>query len=163
MDIDIISRVLWQSNSLLLSGLFLFMSTEIVAEDNSLLDGEFDMKNKTYKVLTLEEWDKAQKSGSIITTLDQKDGFVHLSNASQLSATLSLYFSTQEKVILLQLEQSMIDKNLKYEAPMQPNKRLGKFPHFYDDLKTNMVLKIWHLERTAFNLPEEVLLQAENT
>ena len=69
------------------------MSTEIVAEDNSLLDGEFDMKNKTYKVLTLEEWDKAQKSGSIITTLDQKDGFVHLSNASQLSATLSLYFS----------------------------------------------------------------------
>ena len=35
------------------------------------------MKNKTYKVLTLEEWDKAQKSGLIITTLDQKAGFVH--------------------------------------------------------------------------------------
>jgi uncharacterized protein (DUF952 family) len=37
---------------------------------------EFNVDNQIYKVLTLEEWEQAQTSGSIITELDKKDGFI---------------------------------------------------------------------------------------
>jgi uncharacterized protein (DUF952 family) len=30
-----------------------------------------------YKILTVREWDMAQKSGFINTDLDTKDGFIH--------------------------------------------------------------------------------------
>ena len=45
-----------------------------------------------YKVLTLNEWKIAKETGVIITNVDKNDGFVHLSTARQLNATLSMYF-----------------------------------------------------------------------
>ena len=54
-----------------------------------------------YKILSTEEWDKAQKSGFINTDLDIKDGFIHFSSASQLATSLELYFSNYKEVILL--------------------------------------------------------------
>ena len=35
-----------------------------------------------YKVLTLNEWQSAKESGTIVTEIDQNDGFVHLSTSS---------------------------------------------------------------------------------
>ena len=44
--------------------------------------------NNLYKVLTTQEWELANSKGFIITELDNKDGFVHLSSAGQLNMTL---------------------------------------------------------------------------
>ena len=114
--------------------------------------------NKVYKVLTLGEWEEASKIGQIVTALDQQDGFVHLSSATQLNMTLSLYFSKEEKVILLQINESDIIEGLTYEYA---DKRGGEFAHFYGELRTDKILQSWHLDRSAFNLPEEVILEAE--
>jgi uncharacterized protein (DUF952 family) len=114
--------------------------------------------NKVYKVLTLEEWEEASKIGQIVTALDQQDGFVHLSSATQLNMTLSLYFSKEEKVILLQINESDIIEGLTYEYA---DKRGGEFAHFYGELSTDKISQSWHLDRSAFNLPEEVMLEAE--
>ncbi|MDA9204002.1 DUF952 domain-containing protein [Gammaproteobacteria bacterium] len=114
--------------------------------------------NKVYKVLTLEEWEEASKIGQIVTALDQQDGFVHLSSATQLNMTLSLYFSKEEKVILLQINESDIIEGLTYEYA---DKRGGEFAHFYGELSTDKILQSWHLDRSAFSLPEEVMLEAE--
>ena len=114
--------------------------------------------NKVYKVLTLGEWEEASKIGQIVTALDQQDGFVHLSSATQLNMTLSLYFSKEEKVILLQINESDIIEGLTYEYA---DKRGGEFAHFYGELSTDKISKSWHLDRSAFNLPEEVILEAE--
>ena len=46
------------------------------------------MNNNVYKILTHNQWNDSKKNGYIITELDLKDGFVHLSTASQLSGTL---------------------------------------------------------------------------
>ena len=46
--------------------------------------------------------------GQIVTELDQQDGFVHLSSATQLNMTLSLYFSNEEKVVLVEINESDI-------------------------------------------------------
>ena len=114
--------------------------------------------NKVYKVLTLEEWEEASKIGQIVTALDQQDGFVHLSSATQLNMTLSLYFLKEEKVILLQINEGDIIEGLTYEYA---EKRGGEFAHFYGQLSTDKISQSWHLDRSAFSLPEEVMLEAE--
>ena len=122
------------------------------------------MSNKAYKVLKPDEWAEASSTGKIITDLDKRDGFIHLSTASQLAATLSFYFQDSEEVILLQLDLDKINKDkLLYEEPY-PNegKRKSPFPHLYSELRTDEIANVWSLKRGAFDLPEEVLLQAEN-
>ena len=122
------------------------------------------MSNKAYKVLKPDEWAEASSTGKIITDLDKRDGFIHLSTASQLAATLSFYFQDLEEVILLQLDLDKINKDkLLYEGPY-PNegKRKSPFPHLYSELITDQIANIWTIKRGAFDLPEEVLLQAEN-
>ena len=122
------------------------------------------MSNKAYKVLKSDEWADASSTGQIITDLDKKDGFIHLSTASQLAATLSFYFQDSEEVILLELDLDKINKDkLLYEGPY-PNegKRKSPFPHLYSELITDQIANIWTIKRGAFDLPEEVLLQAEN-
>ena len=115
--------------------------------------------NKVYKVLTFEEWEESSKIGQIVTALDQQDGFVHLSSATQLNMTLSLYFLKQEKVILLQINEGDIIEGLTYEYA---DKRGGEFAHFYGELSTDKISQSWHLDRSAFSLPEEVMLEAEH-
>ena len=115
-------------------------------------------EKKVYKILTLGEWEEASKIGQIVTALDQQDGFVHLSSATQLNMTLSLYFSKEEKVILLQINESDIIEGLTYEYA---DKRGGEFAHFYGELSTDKISQSWHLDRSAFSLPEEVMLEAE--
>ena len=122
------------------------------------------MSNKPYKVLKSDEWAEALSTGKIITDLDKRDGFIHLSTASQLAATLFFFFQDSEEVILLQLDLDKINKDkLLYEEPY-PNegKRKSPFPHLYSELRTDQITNIWTIKRGAFDLPEEVLLQAEN-
>ncbi|MDB9995705.1 DUF952 domain-containing protein [Gammaproteobacteria bacterium] len=114
--------------------------------------------NKVYKVLTLEEWEEASKIGQIVTALDNQDGFVHLSSATQLNMTLSLYFLKEENVILLQINEGDIIDGLTYEYA---DKRGGEFAHFYGELSTDKISQSWHLDRNAFSLPKEVMLEAE--
>jgi len=116
------------------------------------------VEKTVYKVLTLTEWDEASQMGQIETVLDQQDGFIHLSSATQLNMTLSLYFSKEEKVILLQINESDIAEGLTYE---RADKRGGEFAHFYGELSTQKISQLWQLDRSAFSLPSEVMLQAE--
>ena len=115
-------------------------------------------EKKVYKVLTLEEWEEVSKIGQIVTALDQQDGFVHLSSATQLNMTLSLYFLKEEKVVLLQITENDIIEGLAYEYV---DKRGGEFAHYYGELGIENIAQSWLLVRSAFSLPEEVMLDAE--
>ena len=114
-----------------------------------------------YKILSIREWDDAQKIGYINTDLDKKDGFIHFSNANQLAASLELYFSDHEEVILLLPCMRKIESNLKYEPTDAGSKRSGFFAHLYGDLKIEDIEKSWQIKRGAFQLPKSILLEAE--
>ena len=121
-------------------------------------------ENNVYKVLRVNEWEEASRTGVIVTELDVEDGFIHLSTAVQLAATLSLYFEASEQVFLLELDMKKIDNDkLIFEEPY-PNNGIRKsaFPHLYSKLTTKQISNVWSLKRGAFILPEEVLLQSEN-
>ena len=113
-----------------------------------------------YKVLTEEEWHAATTSGQITTSLDEEDSFVHLSTSKQLALTLHLYFKDQKKVGLLQIDKDNIKDNLVFEKA-NSERRTGTFPHLYGKLATKDVTNIWYLERHAFELPKEVLVESE--
>ena len=119
------------------------------------------MKEKLYKILTPQEWDISKASGFIATELDLNDGFIHLSNAAQLPTTLALYFSDHEEVILLLPEPKQVKDKLIYEAVDSKSKRSGKFGHLYAELKVSQISKSWILKRNAFEIPEDILLEAE--
>ena len=114
-----------------------------------------------YKILSIREWDDAQKFGYISTDLDKKDGFIHFSNANQLAASLELYFSDYEEVILLLPCMRKIESNLKFEPTDADSKRKGFFGHLYGDLKIEYIEKSWLIKRGAFQLPKSILLEAE--
>jgi len=120
-----------------------------------------DLKtNYIYKILSSTEWEDASESEIIITELDKKDGFVHLSTAKQLSATLALYFSHCQEVILLRILSETLKDKLVYEYP-DSKERTVKFPHYYGELKKSYIEKNWALKRRAFEVPKEILLEAE--
>ena len=119
------------------------------------------MKEKLYKILTPQEWDISKNNGFITTELDLNDGFIHLSNAAQLPTTLALYFSDHEEVILLLPELKQIQDKLIYEAVDSQSKRSGKFGHLYAELRVSQISKSWVLKRNAFEIPEDILLEAE--
>ena len=114
-----------------------------------------------YKVLTLNEWKLAKETGVIITNIDKNDGFVHLSTARQLNATLSMYFQNSSKVMLLEVSHNKVKKILKYEPTNSDSSRKGFFYHLYGELLIEYISKFWLLERGAFNIPDEILIQAE--
>ena len=121
-------------------------------------------ENNVYKILRTNEWEEASQTGSILSEVDIKDGFIHLSTAVQLAATLSFFFKDSETVLLLQLDMEKIEINkLIFEGPI-PNDglRKGSFPHLYSELTTDQISNVWTIERGAFSLPREVMLQAEN-
>ena len=115
-------------------------------------------EKKVYKVLTIKEWGEASEMGQIVTELDQQDGFVHLSSATQLNMTLSLYFSDEEKVVLVEINESDIAEGLSYE---HAEKRGGDFAHYYGELSADKISQSWYLDRSALSIPEEVMLTAE--
>ena len=113
-----------------------------------------------YKVLTEDEWSMASKSNEIITDLDQKDGFIHCSQSDQLALTLHLFFKEQSKLILLQIDSKKFKENLLFEDANLSNRK-GKFPHLYGKLNIQNICKSWGINRNAFELPEEILIEAE--
>ena len=120
--------------------------------------------NNVYKILIEYEWEKAKESGQITTSLDKQDGFIHLSTAPQLAATLDLFFKDSDSLQLLQLNLDKIDQTkLIYEFPkLNEGKRKSAFPHLYSQLMTYQIFQSWKLKRGSFSLPEEVMLQTEN-
>jgi uncharacterized protein (DUF952 family) len=121
------------------------------------------MKNQNvYKILSIREWNEAQKLGYINTDLDKKDGFIHFSNANQLAASLELYFSEYEEVMLLLPKMKKIESYLKHEPTDAGSKRKGFFAHLYGNLMIEDVEKSWLIKRGAFQLPLPILLEAES-
>jgi uncharacterized protein (DUF952 family) len=131
--------------------------------DGTRFERDF-MNNNVYKILREYEWEEAKGSGQIITALDKKDGFIHLSTALQLAATLDLFFKDSDSLYLLKINLDKIDETLLIYESSFPNegKRKSAFPHLYSQLMINQILESWNIKRGSFSLPEEVLLQAEN-
>jgi|SaaInl5LU_22_DNA_1037371.scaffolds.fasta_scaffold16302_2 uncharacterized protein (DUF952 family) len=91
-----------------------------------------------YKILTEPQWQDMQSTGVYQPSPDdQRDGFVHLSSAAQLSGTIDKYYSDIWPIFVLQIDAIAVSDGLKWEVS-----RAGdKFPHYYGEMTVSMIEK----------------------
>jgi uncharacterized protein (DUF952 family) len=89
------------------------------------------MTDRVYKIVRRAEWAKAQETGIFTGSADdRRDGFIHLSTASQVRATFERYFAREDGTLLLVLETGRFTPALKWE----PSRGGEDFPHLYGEL-----------------------------
>ena len=118
--------------------------------------------SKIYKILTEEEWQTSKSLGFINTDLDKEDGFIHCSTAKQLALTLHLYFKEEKSVIICEIETCDLDRSeYSFERVLSNKRPIQEFPHIYGKLNIEQISKTWKLEKEAFQIPEDILLELE--
>ena len=118
--------------------------------------------SKIYKILTDREWKDANRLGYVKTDLDDKDGFIHCSTAKQLALTLHLYFKEEKSVVLCEIDECDLNRSeYFFEKTLSNNRSEQEFPHIYGKLSIEQISKTWKLEKEAFQIPEDILLELE--
>ena len=118
--------------------------------------------SKIYKILTHSEWEAANKLGYVKTDLDDTDGFIHCSTAKQLALTLHLYFKEEKSVVLCEIDECDLNRSeYFFEKTLSNNRSEQEFPHIYGKLSIEQISKTWKLEKEAFQIPEDILLELE--
>ena len=118
--------------------------------------------SKIYKILTEEEWQTSKSLGFINTDLDKEDGFIHCSTAKQLALTLYLYFKNEKSLFLCEIDEHNLNRSeYCFEKALSDNRAEQDFPHIYGKLSIEQISKTWRLEKKAFQIPKEILIDLE--
>jgi uncharacterized protein (DUF952 family) len=88
------------------------------------------MNKLIFKIVPRAEWEAAGENyhGS---AHDRADGFLHFSTALQLATTLRLYYSGQDNLMLVAVDEAVLGAALRYEH--SPS-RGEDFPHLFGPL-----------------------------
>ena len=92
-----------------------------------------------YRVMDKKEWNDFKKEKRFYgNAFDLESGFIHLSTKSQLEATINRYFQDQKNIVILQICETRIKENVKWE--ISRNNQI--FPHLYGFLELFDVKKV---------------------
>jgi len=97
-----------------------------------------------YKVLTAEEMAALERDGTFAgAPVDVADGYIHLSTADQLTATVDKHFAGRSDLHVAAVDLGSFGESLKWEES-----RGGElFPHLYAPLLLETVIAYGPLER----------------
>ena len=91
------------------------------------------------------------------------EGFIHCSKPSQIVRVANAFYRGQQGLILLLIDPSKLEADLKWEPPAEPeptHERAGDlFPHVYGPLNLDAVIKALPFEPHpdgSFSLPPEL-------
>lgn len=89
-----------------------------------------------YKICPRAAWQEAEAAGAYRGSADdRRDGFIHLSLASQVAGTAAKYFQGQADLVLVAVAASALGAALRYE----PSRGGALFPHMYAELPVTAV------------------------
>ena len=101
------------------------------------------MAKPVYKILADAAYDAAKSEGRFLGTADDlRDGFIHLSAASQVAGTLAKHFSGQADLLLLKVDGERLGPALKWEE----SRGGDLFPHLYGPLPLDAIVGVDPLE-----------------
>ena len=107
--------------------------------------------SRVYKILPRAEWIRAQNARRFDgSPVDLRDGFIHLSTATQAAETARLHFAGQEGLVLLQLDTASLGDALRWE----PSRGGQPFPHLYAPLDPRQVEAACPLALNADGWPD---------
>jgi uncharacterized protein (DUF952 family) len=86
-----------------------------------------------YKICRAEEWAEASEKGAYEgSSVDRRDGFIHLSAGHQLRETAQRHFYGESGLILVAFDTEALGSNLRWE----PSRGGDLFPHHYGGIST---------------------------
>jgi uncharacterized protein (DUF952 family) len=110
---------------------------------------------RVYKICSSMEWAQAKAAGTFTgSAVDLADGFIHLSDASQVRETARRYFATGDDWVLVAFDDAALE-GLIYE----PSRGGAMFPHVFAPIATKTALAVFELERQPDGLltfPDEI-------
>jgi len=87
--------------------------------------------DRIYKLVAAADWRQAQRDGVYRGSADDlRDGYIHLSCADQVAATLAKYFAQTPDLLLLAVDPAVLGPALRHE----PARGGALFPHLYAPL-----------------------------
>jgi uncharacterized protein (DUF952 family) len=96
-----------------------------------------------YKILTAAEMQALEHDGSFAGSVDDlRDGYIHLSTATQLKGTLAKHFAGQSDLHLAAVDLEPLEDTVRWERA-----RDSEFPHLYGPLPLDAVIAYGPLER----------------
>ena len=115
--------------------------------DRAAQDGSPTERPQTaYKVLGAEEMRALEADGSFAgAPVDLADGYIHLSTAAQLAATVDRHFAGRDELWIAAVDLGAFGESLRWE----PARGGDLFPHLYAPLPLAAVIAYGPLEREA--------------
>ena len=96
-----------------------------------------------FKICTHADWVRARALGLLASSPDDaRDGYVHLSRASQLKGTLERHFRGRDDLVLLAVR---VDRLPARALRWEPSRGGELFPHLYDSLGVASVERVFDL------------------
>jgi uncharacterized protein (DUF952 family) len=95
-----------------------------------------------YKLCPRAEWTAAVATGVYRgSALDQRDGFIHFSDESQVEETRRKHFAGQRDLVLVAVDPADLGADLRYE----PSRGGQLFPHLYGELRVSLAREVREL------------------
>jgi uncharacterized protein (DUF952 family) len=102
-------------------------------------------------VTSSEAWENQRSSGRYFPPGFDAEGFIHCCHRSQLERVLGDHFATQDEVLLLVLDSSVITADVRYERAANGD----DYPHIYGPIEPSAVTQVIPASRVngAWKLP----------
>jgi uncharacterized protein (DUF952 family) len=88
-------------------------------------------------VTTREEWEGTGPSSRYFPSGFDREGFIHCCSRFQLERVLHDHFTTQDQVLLLVLERSLVLADIRYERAANGD----EYPHIYGPIESKAVMQ----------------------
>ena len=102
-----------------------------------------------YHITSLRAWREAQQRGEYRAESLESEGFIHCSTSTQVTAVAEKYYRGQSRLLLLQIDPSLLTSELKWEPPSGgalPGVPEGDlFPHVYGPINLEAIVKVFDL------------------
>ncbi|HWV60900.1 MAG TPA: DUF952 domain-containing protein [Sphingopyxis sp.] len=92
-----------------------------------------------FKVLTQQQWADFERERVFRgAPVDIADGYIHLSTAEQLDATIAKYFADQSGLMIAEVDLILLGEAIRWE----PARGGDLFPHIYAELPIHAVISL---------------------
>lgn len=107
------------------------------------MSGELSTETIAYKILTAPQMANLLEKGSFAgAPVDLADGYIHLSTAGQVRATLEKHFAGQTGLHIAAVNLAMLGDAVKWEV----SRGGALFPHLYAELPLKVVIALGSVE-----------------
>ena len=96
-----------------------------------------------YHIISEDEWEDVSKQECYSPVSLSSEGFIHFSFSEQVDGVIKRYYKEVEDLLLLKVDISKIQSNLKFETVGD----FGSYPHLYCELKLENVVGIYRIQK----------------